>query len=207
MLIFFKARIVLFAVEKTATTSLQDALLHLADLKFINVDVTLEKHMGYLDYKTHVEPVVREQVDRPMDLVGVIREPVSWVHSWYRYRHRIEDAGTPRSTRGIEFEQFVRDCCLEPWEQPPHAWITSQSKRVCDSDGKVGLTRLYRYEDLPRLVRFLERRLGQELRVPRENISPGPAKARLSDKTLEMFRASFARDFEIYEALSQLAMA
>lgn len=201
MLIFFKARIVLFAVEKTATSALQDALKGEADLKFLHVDTKLEKHMSFVDYKTLVEPVVLQQVNGPLDYVGVFREPVSWLNSWYRYRMRDADAGTPQSTRGISFEQFVRDYCLQPWARPPHVWINSQSRRVCDAEGNVGVNKLFRYEDMAGLVRFLEDRLGHPIKVNRVNVSPVSQDATLSDEVLDLYRRTFARDFEIYESL------
>lgn len=201
MLIFFKPRIVLFAVEKTATSALQEALKGEADLTFMNVGRKLEKHMGFADYKAHVEPVVLEQVDGPLDYVGVFREPVSWLNSWYRYRLREEDAGTPQSTRGITFEQFTRDYCMKLWARPPHVWINSQSERVCDAEGKLGVNRLFRYDDIPSLIRFLEERLGHPLSVERVNISPEAPQVELSDAARALYCSTFARDFEIYESL------
>ena len=39
----------------------------------------------------------------------MIREPVSWLSSWYRYRLREEIAGRPNSTRGRSFDEFVAE--------------------------------------------------------------------------------------------------
>lgn len=201
MLIFFKARIVLFAIEKTATSALQDALQREADVRFMDVGMVLEKHLGFADYKKLVEPGLLDKVDGPLDYVGVFRDPVTWLNSWYRYRLREADAGKPESTRGITYEQFAIDFCRKPWDRPPHAWITPQSKRVCDAEGKVGINRLFRYDDMESMIRFLERRLGHAIAVDRVNVSPSSKERELSAETLDLYRRSFPLDFEIYNSL------
>jgi len=201
LLIFFKARIVLFAVEKTGTTALQSALEHRADVKFLDVDTPVEKHTGFAEYKAQVEPGLLDKIGGPLDYVGVFREPVSWLFSWYRYRLRDEDADMPQSTRGISFERFAIDFCLKPYLRPPHAWVKAQSVRVCDSRGAVGVNRLFRYEDMASLIRFLEMRLEMPITLERENVSPPSKDLYLSHDTLALYKQTFSRDFEIYESL------
>lgn len=206
MLIFFKARIVLFAVEKTGTTALQDALKDHADLKFLGVNTPITKHAGFAEYKQHVEPGILDQVDGPLDYVGVFREPVNWLNSWYRYRLRKADAGEPQSTRGITFERFAIDFCRKPHFRPPHAWIKPQSVRVCDADGNVGINYLFRYEDMDSLVSFLEMRLDTPIELQRANVSPPSKQVDLTEETLELYKTSFPRDFEIYESTPHYVM-
>lgn len=201
MLIFLKARIVLFAVEKTGTTSLQLALQDQADIKFLGVKGPVQKHTGFADYKTNVEPDLLARVNGPLDYVAVFREPLSWLSSWYRYRLRDEDAGHPQSTRGISYERFVIDFCRKPELRPRHVWIKAQSERVCGQDGTVGINHLFRYEDMESLIRFLEYRLDRTIHVNRTNVSMPLQVPELSSEILTLYKNRFARDFEIYNTL------
>ena len=199
MLIFFKPRLVLFAVEKTATSALQQALKDEADVKLLGIDPVVGKHISFQDYKRHVEPAILTKVTLPLDYVGVIREPVSWLHSWHRYRQRDKDVGTPQSTRGISFDQFVRAFCSTA--PAPYARMTSQAARICTAAGQVGMTHLFRYEELDKLICFLADRLGHEIAVQKVNVSPKVEETALSPEPLALLRETHAKDFAIYESL------
>lgn len=204
MLIFFKPRLVLFAVEKTATSALQQALQDEADVKLFGIDpaagryVSL-KHVSFQDYKHDIEPGILDKVTGPLDYVGVIREPVSWLRSWYCYRQRDMDAGTTQSTRGIGFDQFVQEFCSNGPE--PYARTKTQSAKLCDAAGRVGLTHLFRYDEFDKLVSFLEERLGHKIAIDRVNVSPTVEVGALSPETMALLRTTHAADFDIYESV------
>jgi hypothetical protein len=195
MLIFFKPRLVLFAIPKTATSALHLALRDKADVAALRVGDRPGKHISYADFRTRYEQALLGDQAGPFDYVGVMREPVSWLSSWHRFRQADRLDGKPASTKGVGFDQFVQDFCSPT--PPTHAKFPAQSQLVCDAQGKVGINRLFRYDDMASLIRFLEIRLGHAIAVGQVNVSTSAARAELSANTLALYKSRFARDFEI----------
>ena len=90
-----------------------------------------------------------------------LREPVSWLGSWYRYRQRDFLDGKPVSTRGISFDAFVQGYLQG--KRPDFANVGSQATFLAPRPNGTAITHLFRYEDAERLDRFLEDRLGVAL--------------------------------------------
>lgn len=194
MLVFWKERLVFLAVPKTGTTALEHALAPRADMVIRNPPEL--KHANLGRYRRWIEPFLGKAGGPKPETVAVIRHPVDWLKSWYRYRHRDDLAGHPNSTRDMDFDSFVADYCRGT--PPPHANVGSQANFVTDAAGKVGVDHLFRYEDTELLRDFVEARLGFRLEPPRANVSPSVelvlspgVEARLRRKRLE--------EFEIWE--------
>ncbi len=169
MLVFWKERLVLLAVPKTGTTALEGMLAPRAAM--VLRDPPTLKHAPLYRYRRFVEPLIAAAGGEGFATVAVVREPVSWLSSWYRYRHRDELAGHANSTRGVSFDEFVRE--YTKGKPAPFAALGSQAKFVCDPEGRVGVTHLFRHEEPERLMAFLDERLGPVGRaLPRLNVSP-----------------------------------
>lgn len=204
MLIFFKPKLVLFAIPKTATSALHLALRDEADVKALRVGEKPGKHLGFADFRTRYEQALLGDQAGSFDYVGVMREPVSWLSSWHRFRQADRLEGTPKSAKGVSFDQFVQDFCGP--HPPAHAKFPAQSQLVCDAQGKVGINRLFRYDDIASLIGFMQDRLGHSIAVGQVNVSTSVARADLSPKTLALYHSRFARDFEIYHSLPHRAL-
>ena len=169
VLVFWKERLVLLAVPKTGTTALEGALAPRASL--VLRDPPTVKHAPLYRYTRFVAPLLAASGGTGFETVAVVREPVAWLSSWYRYRHRDDLVGHPNSTRDISFDDFAREYARG--KPAPFASVGSQAKFVCDSEGKVGVTHLFRYEENAALLAFLAERLGPLGRdLPRLNVSP-----------------------------------
>jgi hypothetical protein len=83
------------------------------------------------------------------------------VDSWYRYRQRPFLSGKPASTEHISFDHFVTGYLQDP--QPAYAHISSQAQYIMPRSGTAPLTYLFRYENQPLLIQFLEQRLKLNL--------------------------------------------
>ncbi|MBR9863840.1 MAG: hypothetical protein GYB24_10410 [Rhodobacteraceae bacterium] len=129
----------------------------------------------------------------------MIREPVDWLGSWYRYRSREELNGTPNSTANVSFDEFVAAYLSD--NPPEFARVGSQAKFMSDKDGALGLSHLFRYDDMDGLVRFLQNRLNRQFTLGRANQSP-KGETSLSPTLLAEYQKACAQDFEIYERLS-----
>lgn len=197
MLIFIKEKLVFFATPKTASTSVELALGTTADIRISRQPKA--KHTPYRKYQRLLEPFVMTLTGEEPDTVALIREPVDWLGSWYRYRTRDALAGTPNHTAGISFDQFV-EAYLQP-DQPAFARVGSQARFMSGRGGEIGMSHVFRYEDLAALVRFLENRLGKQITLGHANPSPA-ASLSLSPALRAELERSCAQDFELWHRLS-----
>jgi hypothetical protein len=104
MLVFWKAKLVLLAVPKTGTTALEAAFGPWADGAFFNPPRL--KHMTLRRYRRQLAPILAQD-GPPLEVMAVMREPVDWLSSWYRYRTRPELGTRPQSTAGLSFGDFA----------------------------------------------------------------------------------------------------
>ncbi|KUF11551.1 hypothetical protein [Pseudoponticoccus marisrubri] len=192
MLVFWKQRLVMLAVPKTGTSAYARALAPAASM--VVSDPPELKHAPVYRYNRFFRPMF-EKVGGEMELLAVIREPISWLGSWYRYRQRGFLEGKPVSTRGMDFDAFCLDYARG--ERPPHANVGSQAKFVEPRPNGVAVTHLFKYENQAALIGFLEDRLGLTLDLPRENVSPG-RDLQLSPETEAKLRRKCAADFEVW---------
>lgn len=193
MLVFWKERLVLLAMPKTGTTALEAALAPRADLVLRNPPVV--KHTPLHRFRRFLAPYLVATGAGEFETVALVREPVDWLGSWYRYRGRAEIAGHENSTAGMSFDDFVRACCRR--EPPPFAQVGSQARFLHDAGGP-GITHLFRYEDQPRFLGFLESRLGAMPALRRLNVSPQAALA-LSPGVEKRLRDKRAAEFALWE--------
>lgn len=195
MLVFWKEKLVLLAVPKTGTTALSEALAPHAST--IISDPPILKHAPIYRYNRFLRPFFEGVGGQEMETVALIREPIDWLGSWYRYRRRPHLNGSPNSTAEISFDTFV-DAYLKG-NRPAFADVGSQRKFVTGADGAVGVDHLFCYEQPDRLLRFLEDRLQINLVLSRSNVSPR-LDATLSPEIESRLRRKCAGEFEIWDA-------
>lgn len=193
MLVFWKARLVMLAVPKTGTSAYARALSPVASM--VLSDPPELKHAPVYRYNRFFRPMF-EKVGGEMELLAVIREPIDWLGSWYRYRQRGFLAGKPTSTRGLSFDDFCN--AYTRGDRPPFANIGSQAKFVEPRPNGVAVSHLFKYENQHGLISFLEERLETRIDLPRENVSPN-RDLTLSSETEAKLRRKFETDFETWD--------
>lgn len=196
MLVFWKERLVFLSVPKTGTSAYARALGDRADL--VVRDPPELKHAPVYRYNRFFRPMFEKLMDTEMEVMAVIREPVSWLGSWYRYRQRPFMRGRPNSTEGISFDDFV--LAYMQGQRPGFANVGNQLKFIEPQPNGCRVHHLFRYESPDRLISFLEERLDCRLDLPRSNVSPG-GDLQLSPGVEARFRRKFAADFELWESL------
>lgn len=198
MLIFSQQNLVLLAVPKTGSTAYETALrAHAA----ISVTAPPElRHSPVFRYNRFFRPIVDRFAGPGADIVAVMREPVAWLGSWYRYRSRDALAGHPQSTRGMGFDAFVTGYCRGA--QPDWARVGSQAKFLEPQRNGTRVTHLFRYEDPDGLRHFLERRLGVGIAPGTCNRSP-ERDLTLSERTETRLRRKYARDFALHDSIGR----
>lgn len=162
------------------------------------------KHMNYGGFSRSILPLLRRAGFEPerYDVVCVFREPISWMHSWWRYRGRkeLEKAGRARNYTGdISFDTFC-NAYVDGTERYATS-IGQQSRFVRSPKYAVAVDRIFRYEEMPRFVAYLSDRLGRRISLDQMNVSP-TTELELADGTEARLREHLAADYDIYERLA-----
>lgn len=194
MLVFWAEKLVFLAVPKTGTTALEGALAPRAAM--VLRDPPHLKHSPIYRYRRFLEPFFEKAGGQEMETLAVIRHPVDWLSSWFRYRNRDALVGKPNSTRDVSFDDFVDAYCKG--KPPGFANVGAQSRFVLGGEGQRVTTHLFRYEDQPRLIAFLEDRLSTRIELPRLNVSPS-FETTLSPRIEEKLRRKRPEEFDVWE--------
>lgn len=194
MMVFWKFGLAFLAIPKTGTHAYQAALADQAAIVFRHPPGL--KHMGIRMFNNRVRKLIPDG-PAPIETLAVIREPVDWLGSWYRYRLLPQFSGKPESTRNVSFPEFIEGYLCD--DQPDYACIGRQSQMITAPDLGYKVDYLFKYESQKALREFLSDRLQIELEAPEKiNVSPQrplelPTELR---KRLEDMRQS---DFVLYE--------
>lgn len=196
MLVFWRQGLVFLATPKTASTSIETALSPLAAV--VAMRPPQLKHTNAQKYQRHVAPFLGDPKGTQFVTTALMREPIDWLGSWYRYRQRPEEV-PEKSTRDLSFDDFVRAYCQS--DQPEFARVGAQATFLTPP-GFRPVDHIFRYERMDLFVKFLEKRLGTKIDLPTVNVSPeGPAE--LSPAVETHLRLHRAADFALYDSLIQ----
>lgn len=198
MLVFSKAKLVLLCVPKTGTTAYQTALGPHAAM--VVRDPPELKHAPVFRYNRFYRPALEKFIGAPLDIVAVMREPVDWLGSWYRYRRRPFTKGQRTSTHDVTFDEFID--AYTRGDKPPFANVGSQAKFLEPQKNGTAVTHLFRYDDQDGLRKFLQDRLGVTFDTGRENASPDMSLA-LSAETETKLRRKCADEFTLWEGIGE----
>ncbi len=196
MLVFSKAKLVFLSVPKTGTTAWQTALGPHASM--VVADPPELKHAPVFRYNRFFRPALEKFLGTPLDVVAVMREPVDWLGSWYRYRRRPFMKGQRNSTHEVSFDSFVE--AYTRGDKPPFANVGSQAKFLEPQKNGTAVTHLFRYEDQAGLRAFLESRLGVQVDPATENASP-PMVLELSQETRAKLERKCAPEFALWRGI------
>lgn len=195
MLVFFDQRLVFLATPKTGSTAIESALQPLAALSIERPPVL--KHTNAQRFHRFIGPYLEAASGAEFVVTAMMREPVSWLGSWYRFRQRQDVMEAKNRTSDVSFDEFVRAWCSEA--PPPFAEVGRQSRFLRGHKGK-GVDRLFRYERIEDFVHFLEDQLDCAITLPRLNVSPA-GDLTLSDRTRALLEREAAEDFELYASI------
>lgn len=198
MLVFYKERLVFLSVPKTGSTAYQTALSERADI-VVSGPPEL-KHAPVYRYNRWFRPMFEKVCCAQMEILAVMREPISWLGSWYRYRRRPFLEGKPTSTESIGFDEFV--AAYTRGKRPVFADVGSQAKFLETQPNGIGVTHLFRYEDPQPLRAFLQTRLSIEFELPRENVSP-QMELTLSKDVERRLRNKCPAEFALYDSIAR----
>lgn len=194
MLVFWPQRLVFLAVPKTGTTAWQHALAPHASM--VVRDPPELKHTPLYRYNRFFRPMFERLGAENMRLVAVVREPVSWLASWYKYRQRAFLDGKPQSTKGLTFDQFILAYCSAT--PPEFAQIGSQSKFLEPRPNGTKPHKLFPYDRQDLLCDFFQQELGGTLNVPLMNVSDAHT-LDVSDESLSTLKSVHRAEFALWD--------
>lgn len=196
MLVFFKERLVFLSMPKTGSSAYEAALRDHADIVISNPPDL--KHAPLYRYDRFFRPIFENVCGVEMETIAVMREPIDWLGSWFRYRRRPFMDGKPNATHHVDFNGFVN--AYMKGKPPAFAAVGRQSRFLTPKPGRPPITRVFRFDALAGLDAFLEDRLGVSLETPRLNVSPDLPLA-LAPGVERRLRDKFAEDFSLFDNL------
>lgn len=199
MLIFWDHRLVFLATPKAGSTAVEVALESLSSASLQRPAAL--KHTNIATYGRHVGPWLQAQSGVRFDTVALMREPVDWLRSWYRFKQRDDLEDPDHAMEGASFPRFARRYAASAG--PDDLKIGTQSGFLVDPVHQVD--RIFRYEDMDRFVTFLEDRLDCGIRLPRINVPPA-ADVGLPPDEETALRHAMHDDLRLYEGLDQKAV-
>lgn len=168
MLVSIRRRLAFIAVPKTGTQSLESVLVPKCDLVFGGMPQT--RHMTMRTYERFVQPYLETLGAGDTETFCVVRDPVDWLGSWYRYRSRDGLKKAEKTTGHVSFAEFV-EAYLEK-TPPAFARLKPMTAFVIGRSGKPAVDHMFRYNDLGAMTDFLSDRFRARIALPRINVSP-----------------------------------
>ncbi|KIN60209.1 hypothetical protein Z945_1176 [Sulfitobacter noctilucae] len=197
MLVFLRHKIAFLATPKTGTTAVEMALKSRAEIVFSKN----RKHITALRYANKIAPFLEDTFGVRPASVAVMREPVDQIRSWYKYRSQQRLDGTKLSTKGISFDQFVREVVSD--DPPERAQIGRQFNFLTDGKTRVMADHIFAYEAQEAFLMFLSEHLQHPVEIAPKNVSP-KVDAPLDPATLALLREVRAEDFMLYETVMSM---
>lgn len=194
MMVFLDSALVFLAVPKTGTHTYQEVLSDRADMVIRHPPEL--KHMPVTRFDKLIRPLFEKGGQR-LETLAVIREPLDWLGSWYRYRARPAIAGKLQSTADISFEEFARAYLTD--KRPAFADVGSQSAMVTGPDSPCAVDHLFRHDAQEKLRAFLSDTLKVKLEnLPCRNESP-EGDLTLPNGVRKRLEKKFPLEFQLYE--------
>ncbi|AUH32135.1 sulfotransferase family 2 domain-containing protein [Paracoccus tegillarcae] len=194
MLIFWEPRLVFLATPKAGSTAIEAALEPLAAVAMQRPAAL--KHVDKATLDAHVLPWLESAAGSTFTTVALMREPVEWLRSWYRFKLRDDHEDPEHRMEGVSFAQFAHDYASPDGPQhlnlvPQHRFLSSQGRTV---------DRIFRYEEMQNFVDFLEDQLDCAISLPRLNVPP-TVDVDLAGPDEQALRQAMAADIALYETI------
>ena len=193
MLVFYEERLAFLSVPKTGSSAYLTALRDRADMVIAGPPEL--KHATVRRYDRFFQHIFQKMFDTEMEIMALVREPIDWLGSWYRYRSRSELDGHPNSTAKVSFDAFVQAYLSKT--RPAFADIGSQTEFFQTRSNGAGAIHVFKYENQDKILNFLENRLGCSIQLPQENVSP-KRDLSLSAAVETQLRRDHAAEFQLH---------
>ena len=206
MIFIYRARLVILSQPKTGTTALDNALAHRASVVINNPPEM--KHINYKKFMKFMAPFIKAQTGLAREdyqVCSVMREPLDWLGSWYRYRTRdqLKKANHNRAqnyTGDVSFDAFLEEVLKPKGQKPSYAQVGSPCAVARKANGAIGCDYIFPYEDTSGLYALIEERTGKPVETKQMNVSPEMT-LEVSDAIKAKIYAKYAFETDLHGSL------
>jgi hypothetical protein len=201
MLISTEKQFLFVANTKTASTSIEHALIEHAEIH--RGGSPARKHIG-IHQVYHLYDVLFSQPAHHPDRYfkfGVMREPLDWISSWFRYR-KGNQVAAPLPAE-MTFEAFWQQ---QDWNiRTPEGWKYLQRHLFCaPAGGPVLMDVIIPYPQLEAMFAEICAALGVKATLSRQNVSTWQAADVIPAHLHDELRAFYAPDYQLWEQLGEI---
>jgi len=191
MLLSLSHKFVFVANLKSASSAIETAIGAHAEVRLMQT--RFGKHDGLSAISQRFAWVRRYVSYDEFFVFGVIRDPVDYLLSLYNSHQKPAFDGKKHSTKGLSFDIFLDNWCLQSWQTKP------QIQRFTDEHGRLRVNHLIVLDRLDEEFAAVCEHIGVEA-VPlgRTNASPVVlARADLTSAQIEKIRQRYKDDYEL----------
>ena len=193
MIINLRQNFIFLATLKTASTSIEAALRHRAEICLI--ESRFGKHMTVAQMMTNLGWLFAEQDVKQFLIFGVVRDPYDFMLSLYNSHNsdHFKEKAPRLYTGDMTFTDF-----LARWVPDNSSQVIPQYRRFLDSTGRIGANYIVSYERLEEGLDAIMDRLGRERLAGMKSLNMSSGKLRRSALTadeLDWIRNHFKEDF------------
>jgi hypothetical protein len=185
---------VFLSTTKTGSTAIENAFAPHAQI--VARRPASLKHANAQSFLHSFAPILNNH-GYPRDsyeLVCVIREPIDWTASWWRYRSRPEAAAKPAYTGDLSFDEFADQVIAGEVN------LGNMKKFVSTKDGEVAVSTMFRYDRIDGAVAWMAERIG----IPKPQLRPANVspdrQTIISPSTRSRLEQHYAEHLALYEA-------
>ena len=188
-------------MPKAASTSVEGALKGHCDIVFSGHPKV--KHVDAQTYLDNIRPLLPHA--KRIESFCIIRSPLEWLESWYRYRRRSElmspeHPNHKNYTGHLSYNQFVTAYLSEAKPRPYFARFKNQYRFVQLRNGAIGVDRIFCMDRLDLVSEYLSNKIGRDVSIDFKNRSPKRI-LELDQKIKKKLQEHLAKDIALYKAV------
>jgi len=195
-------------MPKCASTSVELAISEFCNINYSGHPCI--KHVNAQVFTESILPVHQQLVPTAqVKSYCLMRDPLDWVQSWFRYRGR-EELKSPSHpnhrnyTGNLSYDDFISEY-LSTGEKQSYAQLSTQLKFLRLSDGQIGVDYVIPMTKIDSLIKIFEEKIQQPINIPFVNASPKVDIA-LDSSLEQQLRKYLAQDIYFYEFIESHGM-
>lgn len=163
------------------------------------------KHCDATFYKNKIKPFLTFAFpDSEFVSFALIREPISWLSSWWRYLQR-PNASKYFNTNNISFNDYVLNFMKPLDQRPPGTGTRFKYPRswIIDDDGSVVVDKVFSVDAIEVLEEFLTLRTGSRVLLDNLNKSINidlSISQSLPDSTIKLVNKVMRIEYQLYHS-------
>jgi hypothetical protein len=200
MLISFEKKFVFLCNSKCASTSTVAALE-----PHMNMKMWGRPQFKHIDYRTYklISSGFKEAglLSRDTVTVALMRDPLSWIRSWYTYRMRASLKGSDMYTGNVSFNDFILAYTMDQ-SRPKYAKLRTQCDFLCDEGQQPGVDVIFDLKRTDLFEQFVAERFQTNFSLPKLNKSKTRWKNldyNLSQEAVSKLNSKLDCDLKLYE--------